>query len=705
MDNNYKFLFNYFVTKKSISINNLSRESNLLNITDNDKKSIIELYKNDINTYIQKNKFTKNDLTYINQSNFFKNLSINFFDKYLLRGNIDFFFKEFISFRSVINNNKKNVDMFLILSNKILEKNYLTIENNLSFNNPIPSKDSKLFLIKEKLISNINNNNKNLNYTSHNNEKNHIKIILDVLTQGEYINLSYPSIGIISNYISNNQNNYIDLINNIINNTDINLDITSKIPLISLNIHDKISELLLDIQYENINNEDINYNLNNLIVNKESTYNLIKNLIKSISIKLENIYLLKDKNSNKRKNIYKKINSEFIIPYFIDNKKNEIKYIDRSEINKIKNFENLVNHNNTLFLHIVNNTFKLDNKEEGIKNLDKKYYKEILACYIFYIINIVNKILKMYIDEIDLLLKNISYSKGKGFGTLNIKNAFQFTTLLNKSILNFKKILLNNFYQLFIPSNIISGNYGMKIDEFNCYYPESIFLNSNEIIYEKYPFNNKLNYINNIQIQNISIHKDLLKEFILSTKTKYDIYKKNIILEVGGSCFNEILIKKSIKILSNYYVILQKNNNFNIFIIDKITEYFKNKNIPYELIENIENLKSTFSSSSLNNFERNDIEKKLLKKYEYNIEKSTNNYIKLISIRKKIEMTKNINIKNLYNLQDILFLSFRTYFVIVKCIEKITEISIYDTKLKNNLLKKYSEIKKKYENMISKHNN
>lgn len=45
----------------------------------------------------------------------------------------------------------------------------------------------------------------------------------------------------------------------------------------------------------------------------------------------------------------------------------------------------------------------------------------------------------MYIDEIDILLKNISYSKAKGFGTLNIKNAFQFTTLLNKSILNFKK--------------------------------------------------------------------------------------------------------------------------------------------------------------------------------------------------------------------------------------------------------------------------
>lgn len=78
MNNNYKFLFNYFVTKKSISINNLDRDLDLLNIRDNDKKSIIELYKNDINTYIQKNKFTKNDLTYINQSNFFNNLSINF---------------------------------------------------------------------------------------------------------------------------------------------------------------------------------------------------------------------------------------------------------------------------------------------------------------------------------------------------------------------------------------------------------------------------------------------------------------------------------------------------------------------------------------------------------------------------------------------------------------------------------------------------
>jgi type III pantothenate kinase len=39
----------------------------------------------------------------------------------------------------------------------------------------------------------------------------------------------------------------------------------------------------------------------------------------------------------------------------------------------------------------------------------------------------------MYINEIDLILKDISYSKGKGFGLLNIKSAFEYTSLLNKS--------------------------------------------------------------------------------------------------------------------------------------------------------------------------------------------------------------------------------------------------------------------------------
>ena len=92
MSNNYNFLFNYFVTKKSISINNLDRELNLLNIKDNDKKSILKIYNNDIKTFIQKNKFEKDNLISIDKSNFLKNLSINFFDKYLLRGNIDFFF-------------------------------------------------------------------------------------------------------------------------------------------------------------------------------------------------------------------------------------------------------------------------------------------------------------------------------------------------------------------------------------------------------------------------------------------------------------------------------------------------------------------------------------------------------------------------------------------------------------------------------------
>ena len=57
MNNNYKFLFNYFVTKKNISINNLEEDLNLLNIKNEDKNSILEIYKNEIKTFIQKNKF------------------------------------------------------------------------------------------------------------------------------------------------------------------------------------------------------------------------------------------------------------------------------------------------------------------------------------------------------------------------------------------------------------------------------------------------------------------------------------------------------------------------------------------------------------------------------------------------------------------------------------------------------------------------
>ena len=158
-------------------------------------------------------------------------------------------------------------------------------------------------------------------------------------------------------------------------------------------------------------------------------------------------------------------------------------------------------------------------------------------------------------------------------------------------------------------------------------------------------------------------------------------------------------MKKSNKILNNYFKLLQKTNLLNLFIIDKLFDNFK-KNIPYELLSNIEYFRSIMKNINLDSTKREEIERKLSNIYEFNIEKCTKNYIKLIDINKKINFLKKENIHNLYNLKDIYYLIFIIYYNKTELIIKISEYNIQDLKLKNSLLKKYIKIKEKYEIII-----
>jgi hypothetical protein len=320
--------------------------------------------------------------------------------------------------------------------------------------------------------------------------------------------------------------------------------------------------------------------------------------------------------------------------------------------------------------------------------IENKNYKNVLACYLYYIINVVYKIIYEYLDQIDDILKNFISSKNKRFKILNLEGAFDYTGLLKKSLLKFKLILLNNFYNLFIPNNIEDGNYGMKLNDNNCYIPDSEFINENENIINNYPF------IYNYITKGITINELKLKLFISSIKNRKDIYDK-LDLEFGGLVFNKIIDKKAIKILIDYYSILQKNNKFNLFIIEKIIYYFNvNKFIPYELIDFMEIDTKGYKNN------KNKVERNLLNKYEMYIEKSSINFMKYIQIKNKINISKKIDIHNLINIQQKYLLYYNTYYTICSCIYIITDKYINDIKLKNSIIKKFNQIKSQYENKI-----
>ena len=646
------FPYNLFIIKDNISYKKLEHMNNIFDtIARLTPKSLLDIFKIDIDSNFKSNNILDSDKFKILEL-----ISDKFDQDLLLNKNIEDFFKYFIDFKNIILLNNNYIEIFISIT-----KNNKDIP---FYYNPINSDSLSKKFLNSIIIGDIINK-----YSSTLNNLDEVEISLDILIFGDIINLSLPSIGCINSLFSSTSNNYIKFFEEIIqNNNIIGNSLKKEIPLLSLNLGNKLSNLLLNIS----NNKDLN-NINNFKYNN-TIKNLVSNMINKININLEDIYY-----NNK------KIRNEFIIPYYI-NKDAEIEESNKSYIDKIKNFTNLFTSNNKLVIHIIEDINK------DINNLEKKNYKNVLACYLYYIINICYKILYLYIDKIDDILKNFLNTKDKRFKFLNIESAFEFTQLLKESLLKFKLILLNNFYNLFLPSDISDGNYGMKLNSNHCYIPESSFMNLN--IFDLYPFN--IDHLDNIKVD-----IDKLRLFILTINNRNDIYNK-LNLEFGGLAFDTIDQNNSIKILKEYFVKLHKNNKFNLFIINKIIYNFNvNKSIPYNIINNFEiDCRILMESLSLSFNNKNKLERMILNKYETNIEKSAKYYLKYIDIKNKIKLSKKVNIHNLYRLEELNYLYFNTYFNIANCIYIIFDKETKDNKLKNNILEKCNSIKKYYENKI-----
>ena len=675
---NMNYPYNYFITKKNISIEILKNNIST-NIFKTNNISILKKYDSEIQLYIKKNNLSLKEL----ENNLILKKLSEFYDLFLLKKqNIEYFFELMIEFKDIIDKNQNNILYFLAF-NKIIESNY---NENMFIINPISHKNFKLgFLDKNYIELNTSDN---------------VKIALDILTQGDYINFTLPSIGPIYNYISD-KNNYIDYINNIINNTDINLDINN-LPLVNLKLYNNVLKNLLNISYDQLtNNYNYNYDLeinemneineiNKMNFNKynHSVKNLVKRRIQGIQITLEEIYLINTNNKNKNKNKNKKVKNEFIIPYKVD--KNQIKEMTKNDIDRIKDYNKLIENNNNIFIYVIEDIFKEDSTK--IKKMENKNYKNVLSCYLFYIINILSKILYLYIDKVYIIIKDIIEIKYDIIKILNIKSAFEYISLLKQSILKFKKILLNNFYYMFLPSNFLEGNYGMKVNQYGCYIPESIFIRSNDYIMNKYPFNILITGID----KKIILKEDLIKEFFISINEKNDLYDKKFILEFGCNIFNEKIMSETFEILNNYYKLYQKYNGFNLFIISKIINYVQiDKNIPYELIN--EYLPFFINLNDPN------IPKKIINVFKNNMIKTKDCYIKYYNLNLKLKEIKKTDINVFINKKNIFELSFNAQRTKTLSLIYICEKLIKNTKDKNYILNSIYKIKKEYENIIIKY--
>ena len=661
--------YEYFKTKKIISLKNIN---NFFTET-NTEESILKdsKIKLDIDEYIKKNKL---DLEKLKNFQVLNKLSEKY-DQWIKttdKRGIELFLNYFFVLYSIISKNKNRIETFnktydKIKKNKNLNKIYNT---KFQFPNPLNIDEINFGLNKEFFNNSIGIH----KYE----EPEKIKLALDVLLYGNIINLSLPSPGAITFTIYGPKDptkfSFCEFIYRIIKNNELGKNIVPYIPLKSLDISSILANILLDIPFNKKYNNNSFLNVNNY----DKMNNLIKNIIDSIEIYVWDDIITIDKKEKYKK----KYHNKYIIPYFQKDIKGEKKIVEITKEHiesKLKTPELIFKHNYDMIQLVITDT------KTDLDNMNKENYKNILASFLFITIELVYNISFKYIQLINSSIGNLLDKRKEGrFSTLNIQEAFNYTSLLMKSLLKFKLIMLNNFYDIFLPVSIGSKNYGMKLDDNGCYVPESSFLQDNSYIFNSYPFIEfeKPNSIN-------------LQKFLINMSNKNDIYDKNYILETGGKTYNNDIMNKSILILNNYYILLQQNNNFDLFIMDKLKSFFKEK-IPYELIPNeLKEIKKVFSPIN-----KNKLEISLSNIFESKYEKSIIYYHKLQNIENKLKNYKGLLLDNIYFEKNKLSLITTVYYLVAKCIELTIELNYNNTKYKNTLLKKIKEIQKKYESSI-----
>ncbi len=674
MMNDYPF--DLFQTIKNMSLKNLEYESKdtlLYLYNSNDETSILNDYEKEINEYIKKNKL---NITSLKKNKILNTLNDSYYSTMSNGDNYELFIDLIYATKNIIKKSiDKSIDFHAIFKkfNKKIIKEY---DENFIYENPIDNEYIAFNGFNKDILKKNNVDKEN---------KKNIPIMFDILSQNQIINLSLPTIGVIYNNFTKKTevNTYVEFISSLMEFDGENEnDIQRKNPLLSIDIADNVADVLFEIS--NNNNED-----------------LIKSMINNINVNINDLLVTSKKENNRT---IKKLKRKYIIPFKLtesNNKKISITPLSKYDYEEYnENPKTLIAKNNALIKHVINDTFMLS-KENCLKNMDKSHYKNIIASYLFYSIHLTYDYLKQYIDKIDEILKNVISLGEKRFGVLNIKDAFDYTTNLNISINNFKTIMLNNFYYVFLPTKINDGNYGMKINDNGSFVAESQFLNINENIYESYPFKKienepKLKFSNNI-------HDDL-KDFILNLSNKTDIYNKKHILQMGAKYGNYSIMKKSLKTFDKYYEETENTNNFLVkiinILIDNTVVYNK---FPYELIKDDFDMDRLPHQNRFNKNNKEDIENILIEEFENFLEKSTNNFIKVLELRKKIKnMNTHNDIESLRMTENKLLFISKLFSIKALSTIYMSKILIADTDFKNELLEKLYKIKKEYENIINK---
>ena len=670
-----KFPYTLFITDKNLSLYN----SNM--ISSSTKKSILENYHNQISNFMKEKNIKLSD---VDNNNILSKID-NIFNNDLINSSsnkikYEDFSKELLYYKYLLINIRENILVFNLVRSKIKDR---ILKNNLSYINTLIIKNIDDILIgnnkffKEK-IDIYNNNDKKIYIQSINN-----------IFYGHRFNIGLPSVGSIYSFYENpNGTNIPQFIISMLNRTDNFMD---NLPLIKQNIAETISSILLTKNESKLNNIDniLDENLNTTNMNNNTRKNL-ENYFKGVIVELRDV--MQEPSS-------KYIKKDYIIPFKYNQDKHIFEYQEKmsyrlDDDNSIKSL--MMNNLNLLYSTM---------KSDGTFKFELEDTKIVLCCFLFFAINLFYDVYKYYINSLNQTIIDLSDSRGKKFKDLNIEAGFDFIKKLNESLLNFKLILLNNFYELFEPSKISSNYYGMYKNKNGFFVPESKLLVEKEVLNKVYPFRKIDDSVkDNLKIIDDKESQKLIANFILFKQKDKDLYDIERNLDLGVFTYNDIITSRTLNMYYSFFENYEKIINFNLFIIDLLMKNFKER-MPIECINqslaiikpNINTLNRTYLDNQKNGY-RSIVKNSFVKLYNESMRKSAVYTSKYLKVESDLVTSGK---KSLEKEKETYSLIASMYYIRSEFINNWIK-NIKDNRLKNQLTEEFNKIKKNINKLLSK---
>jgi hypothetical protein len=219
----------------------------------------------------------------------------------------------------------------------------------------------------------------------------------------------------------------------------------------------------------------------------------------------------------------------------------------------------------------------------------------------------------------------------------------------------------------------------MVLNKDGFYIPDGSLLSNNDDIIKNFPF--KVDIIQGNQSTNIQG----LISFMFLNKSNTDIYDNKLSLDLGGFSYNKIITRKTISILHKFYDKYMVKNLFNIYLMDLLEKFLKEKSCPELVIslkEFLNNVALTNIAKYKNYFEEY---------YQKNLFTASTYLIEILKLDKKIKKDNDEHKK-----RDTYLLTSNILFYNSEICKYLVKYdSSFSIDLKRELLEKYTYYYKK----------